>query len=268
MKTLWRTALSILFFLLLMPLLIVVLWTVAKNWPWPMLWPEAVGLRGIEYLMDPVSKTASVLWCSVGLSLVVMFITLAVSVPAAKALGCREFKGKRAIYIFMLMPILVPPLTVAMGIHVAFIRMGLANTFLGVVIIHLICGIPYAVRILTHVFELIGERMETQARILGATRWQTLMYVTLPIIAPGLVSAGSMVFIVSFSQYFLTFFIGGGRVVTFPMVMFPYIQSGDRMMASVYSVSFITVALLVLFILEGVMKRIYKNTDNHYLSDL
>ncbi len=268
MKTFWRTALGALLFLLLMPMLIVVLWTVAKSWPWPMLWPESFGARGFDYLMNPVSKTASVLWCSVGLSLVVMLVTLGVSVPAAKALGCREFKGKRAIYMFMLMPIIVPPLTVAMGIHVAFIRMGLANTFLGVVLIHLICGIPYAVRILTHVFEMIGDRMEVQAQVLGASRWQTLMHVTLPIIAPGLVSAGSMVFIVSFSQYFLTFFIGGGRVVTFPMVMFPYIQSGDRMMASVYSVSFITVALLVLFVLEAFMKRIYRNTDNHYLSDL
>ncbi len=60
----------------------------------------------------------------------------------------------------------------ALGIHVSFLKLGLANTILGVIIIHLIPCIPYAVFMLTDVFEIIGDKMEKQAKVLGANRYQ------------------------------------------------------------------------------------------------
>jgi len=132
-------------------------------------------------------------------------------------------------------------------------------------LVHLIPCIPYGVRILTNVFEVIGESMEMQARVLGANQLQTFLSITLPLIAPGLISAGSLVFIVSFSQYFSTFLIGGGKIITFSMLMFPYIQSGDRMMASVYSIVFIMTALTFLLIVEKTVKMYYKAENYFYL---
>lgn len=261
----WKLSLAILVAIMILPLLIVVLWSFTQQWPFPNLIPEVIGLRGYRYLFSPEAKTLSTLASSVCLSSCVMFITLMISLPAAKAFGCYQFKGKKMLYYFFLMPLIVPPLTVAMGIHVAFIRLGLANSCLGVVLVHLISGLPYAVRILTGVYELMGEQMEMQAKVLGASKFQTLRHVTLPLLAPALVSSGSLVFIISFSQYFITFLIGGGRVVTFAMVMFPYIQSGDRMMASVYSLTFIAVTLGVLLIVERLVKQIYKNENYYYL---
>jgi putative spermidine/putrescine transport system permease protein len=264
-QILWKLALIVLVALLVLPLVIIILWSFTQQWPFPNLIPEVMGLRGYKYLFSPQAKTLSTLASSVFLSSCVMLITLMISLPAAKAFGCYQFKGKKILYYFVLMPLIVPPLTVAMGIHVAFIRMGLANSFLGVILVHLISGLPYAVRILTGVYELMGEQMEMQAKVLGATKLQTLRHVTLPLLAPALVSSGSLVFIISFSQYFITFLIGGGRVVTFAMIMFPYIQSGDRMMASVYSLSFISVTLVVLLIVERLVKKLYKNENYYYL---
>ncbi len=262
----WQGVLTLFLLILAAPLLLLALWALARSWPWPQLLPADFGLRGFNYLMSPGAGTARLLLTSGGLSAAVMALTLAVSVPAARALGTRSFKGKRLVHTLILTPLLVSPLSVAMGIHGSFIRLGLADTFAGVVLVHLVFGIPYAVRILTHAFELLGDRMETQARILGASRLQTLRHVTLPLLAPGLVSAGTLVFIVSFSQYFLTFFIGGGRVVTLPMVLLPFVQSGDRMMASIYSLCFIGLCLAATMAMEGLMRRLYGNTDHHYLN--
>lgn len=265
-RLLWQAVLALFLLVLAAPLLLLVLWAFARNWPWPLLFPSDFGLRGFNYLKSPGAGTARLLLTSGGLSAVVMVLTLAVSVPAAKALGTRTFRGKRLIHTLVLTPLLVSPLSVAMGIHGSFIRLGLADTFTGVVLIHLVFGIPYAIRILTHAFELLGDRMEVQAHLLGASRIQTLQYVTLPLLAPGLVSAGTLVFIVSFSQYFLTFFIGGGRIVTLPMVLLPFVQSGDRMMASIYSLCFIGVCLAAMTAMEALMRRLYGNTDHHYLN--
>ena len=68
----------------------------------------------------------------------------------------------------------------------------------------------------------------------------------------------SMGFILSYSQYFTTLMVGGGRVKTIALVLVPYIQSGDRSLSSVYSTSFVGSALLVFFIFEGIINRIQK----------
>lgn len=260
-----KIILNTLVFLLIFPLVIILVWSFSKIWPWPDIFPKEFGLRGFKYVFNPSNKSLKILGFSIWLSTVVTFITLLISIPAAKALGLYKFKGKNFFKILILAPIIVPTVAVAMGIHVFFIKIGLANTFIGVVLVHLLPAIPYGVRILTNVFEIVGESLEMQARVLGANRLQTFFYVTLPMLIPGLISAGSMVFIVSFSQYFLTFLIGGGRIVTFSMLMFPFIQSGDRMMASVYSIIFILATLSILLVVEKVVRNYYKGENYFFL---
>lgn len=256
----------VMIFLLVFPLFVLIIWSFSKNWPWPQIFPSELGLRGWEYFFAPTSKAIKTLLYSVWLSVVVTIITLIISIPASKALGIYNFRGKKVIELLILAPLIVPPVAIAMGIHLSFIKLGLANTFIGVVLVHLIPCIPYSVRVLKNVFEITGESMEMQARVLGAGPFQTFKNVTLPIIAPGIVSAGSLVFIISFSQYFLTFLIGGGRVVTFSMMMFPFIQSGDRMMASVYSIVFILTALGCLQIMERSVKAYYKSGNYFFMN--
>ncbi len=264
-SSIFKVIMYAIIFLLIFPLIILGIWSFLKIWPWPSLIPKDFGIRGFKYILDPSKKSLRVLCFSVCLSSVVTFITLLISIPAAKALGVYNFKGKGLFKILVLAPIIVPTVSVAMGIHVVFMKLGLANTFMGVVLVHLIPCIPYSIRILTNVFEIIGDSMEMQARVLGASPLQTFVRITLPLIAPGLLSAASLVFIVSFSQYFLTFLIGGGRIVTLSMLMFPYIQSGDRMMASAYSVIFILTTLVVLLVIEKVVKSYYKGQNHFYI---
>lgn len=247
-----------------LPLIIIFIWSFARNWPWPDLLPQSFGLRGWSYFFNPTSKSIPTLLFSITLSTVVTFFTLAITIPAAKSLAFYRFKGKKLIEILIFAPVIIPTVTVAMGIHLQFIKWGLANTFMGVVLIQLIPCIPYSVQILKSVFEILGEDMEVQAKVLGANPYQVFRFVTFPRILPGIISAGSMTFIISFSQYFLTFLIGGGRIVTFSMQMFPYIQSGDRMMGAVYSVVFVCTTFIFLMVVEKTMNRFYKGKLKEY----
>lgn len=266
-KLRYRVITAVFLAVLILPLLIILVWSFARNWPWPDLFPRSFTLRGWDYFLDPRSRSITTLLYSVILSATAAGLTLLLTFPAAKALAHYSFPFRKAIEIFLFLPVIVPTMSVAMGIHVEFLKLGLANTFIGVVLIHLIPCIPYSLRILTSVFSLIGTGMESQARVLGATRLQTLRHVVLPMMLPGMVSAFSMSFIVSFSQYFLTALIGGGSIITFPMLMFPFIQSGDRTMGSVYSFVFILTALIFLLIFEGVTRKFYssKLKEYHYI---
>lgn len=250
-------------FLLLFPLLVLILWSFAETWTWPNIFPSEFSLRGFQDFVRPGSEMLSVLLCSICLSAVVTLIALIISIPAARALGLFKFKGKRFINILVLAPVIVPTVSVSMGIHLTFIKLGLANTFSGVVLVHLLPCLPYGIRMLANVFEITGDRMEQQAKVLGAKPFQVFLHITLPMIMPGILSAGSLIFIISFSQYFLTFLIGGGRIITLPMIMFPYIQAGDRVMAASYSLVFLVTSLFFLTFLEKAVKSYYK-VENHF----
>lgn len=259
-----KILLYILAFICLFPIIILIISAFSGNWQWPYFIPRQFSLRGIKYVLSS-NNSLKVLIYSVILSMTVTLITITISIPAGRALGIYHFKGKNIVKLIVLAPIIIPPVSVGVGIHVEFLKIGIANSFLGVVIIHLIPCIPYAVRIISDVFEILGEQLEQQARVLGATKIQTFFYVTLPTIMPAVTSSAFLVFIVSFSQYFLTFLIGGGKVVTYSILMFPFIEGGDENIAASFSLIFIITSLIVLFVIEKILRSYYEMEDYFYI---
>lgn len=242
---------------LTMPLLILFIWAVSSSWVFPRIIPNEFSIRGFEYILS--SENVRILIKSIFISIAVVILTMMISIPASKAIALYDFKGKKLFELLVLSPIIIPVISVAMGIQLTFIKMGLANTVLGVIIINIIPCIPYGVKMITDVYKIIGDKYELQATMLGANKLDILRYITIPLILPGVIGASSMCFIISFSQYFLTLLIGGGSVTTYPLIMFPYIQSGDRMIASIYSIVFILISLIVVFLMEKTLNKYYTN---------
>ena len=110
----------------------------------------------------------------------------------------------------------------------------------------------------------VGNKLEEQSKVLGANTFQAFTKVTLPILSPVILSALSMSYIVSFSQYFLTLLIGGGKVKTFAIVMFPYLSGGDRNMASVYSLVFLGITIIIFSIFQIAVSKINKNISSDF----
>ena len=71
----------------------------------------------------------------------------------------------------------------------------------------------------------------------------------------GIMSSLSMCYIMSFSQYFLTLLVGGGKVQTFVLTLFPYLTGGDRTIACAYSLVFLAVTFPVFLLFEVMLKR-------------
>lgn len=247
-------------FTILAPMVILLLWTFASRWPWPSLLPEAYSLRAIKDVFAPHTKVFSTLFSSILLSLSVAVLSAIVGTMTARALILYEFKGKGLIDFLGIAPNLVPGTVFAMGIHVVFIRMSLADTVLGVIIVHLIYTLPYSIGIMRDLTESIGEQMEQQAYVLGASPLKSFIYITLPLLAPGIMASISMAYIISFSQYFITLLIGGGKVKSFSVLMVPFIAKGDRSLGSAYALIFVISTLLVFVIIDRITKRLsYQN---------
>ena len=230
-----------------LPFATLVIWSLADRWFFPGLWPQVWGLRAWSYVVTTAGgQVVTALWQSVSVATVTAVAAVLVALPAARALGLYSFRGKDAISVLLTLPIIVPPLSVAMGLHLWFIRLDLAESFIGVVAVHLTFCLPYAVFVLWGVFSNYNPDFESQARSLGASRPRVWLRVMLPMILPGVIVAGLFAFLLSWSQYLSTLIIGGGRLITLPVLLFALMGSGDRPVAAAVSIVFVLPALVAL----------------------
>ena len=239
------------------PLILLVILAAGFSWQYPLLLPRTFSLDFFRYALFSAPQTLKAVSTTILLALFVSLLTLAVAVPAAKALALYNFRGKEIIKLLVLVPLIVPAISVTNGIHVSMIRLGLTGSFFGVALIQCVFALPYAIRIMTDVFEITGDKYEKQAAVLGANAALVFFKVTLPVIMPGLLSAMTLCFTVSISQYITTFIIGGGRVITVTMLFIPFFQSGEFQLMSVYSVMLVAAALFSLFFIELAVRRFY-----------
>jgi putative spermidine/putrescine transport system permease protein len=238
-------ALAVLASCALVPIGVALIGSIASRWFWPALLPAEWTLRAWNYLVTGSGGIGSALATSSALAVVVAALAVVVAVPAARALSLHTFRGKRVVMFALLLPMLAPPLAAAMGLHSVFLRAGLADSFLAVVLVHLIPAVPYATLVLTGTFSGFDPDWEAQARTLGASSWSVWTRITLPAIAPGLALAAILAFVVSWSQYVLTLLIGGGRVLTLPLVLVAFQRGGDEAVAAALSVVFVAPVLLL-----------------------
>lgn len=249
---------------IILPILNLIIWSFTERWAWPDLLPQTYSLRAINEIFLRKSEMIKLFMSSILLSLVVALLSVIIGLMTARAFVFYDFKWKKQLYFTTLLPFLIPSTVFAMGIHVIFIKWKLSNTILGVIIVHLIYSLPYATRLLMDGTLAVGNKLEEQAQVLGATPFQAFIKTTLPILSPVILSSLSMSYVVSFSQYFLTLLIGGGKVKTFAIVMFPYLSGGDRNMASTYSLVFLGITIIIFGIFQTAVSRINKNISRDF----
>ena len=257
-RTFLKAVLTLTVLAILFPMAVIAIWSVTGRWPWPNLLPESWTLRTLEELFFGSAKLPQLLGSSISLAVAVAGLATVISILTARATEFYDFHGKALIRFSGMLPLLVPGTVFAMGIQLVMLKLGLADRIAGVVLVHLVCALPYCIAIMGDVTRAVGVRLEEQARVLGASPIRAFFAVTLPSLLPGILSSMSMGFILSYSQYFTTLMVGGGRVKTIALVLVPYIQSGDRALASAYSVAFVGSTMIVFFIFEAMIKKLQK----------
>ena len=247
------------------PFIPLVIQSFAFRWAWPDLlpgtwWFEQRGKSMIplawDYVLSPYSRVWEATINTVAIGLIVTVICLAVCLPAARILAREQFRGKSVFEFFLSLPLIVPEAAIGIALLMVFIRLGLAGSYAGIIIAHLIPTIPYMVRMLTAVYQGLGRDFEEQAMILGASRWQVLRLVTLPMLLPGVVAGALFAFLVSTNIFLLTFFLGQGQIITLPTLLFSKI-SGGTLDASAAGITLIVTlpGIILLIISERFIKE-------------
>ena len=230
------------------PLVFLITQSLASNWRFPAVLPPEISWRAWNYLFDSSAGVAAGLSNSLILAAAVTIAAIALALPAARALALHAFKAKNFVLFIMLLPILSPGVATAIGGHALFLRLGLTDSWAGVLLAHLVPTVPYCVLTLTGSFSRFDYDLETQARSLGANWRQVWQFVTLPSIAPGVLTAAFFAFLISWSQYLTTLLIGGGKIITLPMLLIGFQQSGDESVTAALTLVFLAPTIIFLIL--------------------
>lgn len=153
-----------------------------------------------------------------------MVVALVLGVGAAYGLSRYNFRGQRVITLFLLSPIFVPAIVMALGLYLYLGRFHLTGTTSGLVLSHSVITMPFVIISVTAGLRHVDRNLETAAMVMGANRLLILRKVTLPLLRPALVAGALFAFLISFDEVVISYFISNVGTQTLPVKMYSSIR--------------------------------------------
>ncbi len=178
----------------------------------------------------------------------VVSTVIAVAAGTLCAIGCWRLSSglSEKIRSLMILPMAVPTIVYALGIYRLYVELDLVGTAIGVILAHAVTGLPFVVLTVSGSLSNLDPRLEQAARGLGASVRQTLRYVIVPNIVPGVLSGAIFAFIHSWDELIVVIFIGGRALFTLPRRMWDGINDNLDPVIAVVATAMILFTLLVL----------------------
>lgn len=148
-----------------------------------------------------------------------------------------------------LLPMVVPTVVLGVGLQLIFQRLGIANSFLGVIIAHTVVAVPFVIVTVSASLAGVDHRIEMAAASLGASPIGVLRFVTLPLTFPGIISGFVLAFATSLDEVVLTLFVAGPNQRTLARQMFASIR--ENISPAIAAAAFIF--LLLTFIIAVIL---------------
>jgi len=201
------------------------------------------------------------LWEAVRNSLVVAVSAAALSTVlgtmTALALNRNRIPGRMLVEGLLYLPLILPDIVLGVGALVLFTALGIKLGLGTILAAHVGTSISYVVMVLRARLADMDQNLEDAARDLGATPWQTIRYVTLPLLAPAILAGGLLAFTLSLDDFILSFFTAGPGATTLPLRIYGMVKTGLTPEVNALS----TVLLLLTGLATYLYQRLTKNGD-------
>ncbi|MFC0192096.1 carbohydrate ABC transporter permease [Aureimonas pseudogalii] len=190
-------------------------------------WVVGPTLDHIKYLLFETSYPGW-LWNTIVVSTCSTVIALAASVFAAYAIERIRFTGARVTGLLVFLAYLIPPSILFIPLAFIVFQVGMFDSKLALILTYPTFLIPFCTWLLMGYFRSIPFELEESALVDGATRWQILTKIVLPLAVPGLISAGIFAFTLAWNEfiYALTF-IQSSENKTVPVGVLTELVRGD-----------------------------------------
>ena len=163
-------------------------------------------------------------WMSFRVALATAALSLLIGVPAAYGLVRGDFPGKKVATLFLLSPVLIPVIVVALGLYLYFSAIGLRGGELPLILGHTLVATPFVIVTAMAGMRHVDVNLESAGIIMGAGRWLVFRRITLPLLRPAILAGALFAFLISFDEVVIAYFITRAGFATLPVKMYGSIQ--------------------------------------------
>jgi len=196
-------------------------------------------------------------------SLIIAFVStfFAVVIGTLAAIGMYryKFKGKKVMEGLLYIPVVIPEIVMGISMLAFFSLLNLEAGLLTLILAHITFCIAYVIIVVRARLDGFDIALEEAALDLGATPWQTLTKVTLPVISPGIIAGGLLAFTLSLDDVIISFFASGPDSNTLPLKIFSMVKFGVTPEINALSTVMMVFTLSMVLIAEGIRRNALKN---------
>ncbi len=207
---------------LLAPMIVVVL-IAFSDAPYLTFPPSGYSLRWFQAFLGD-RRWIDAAWFSLGVSAVAATTTILIGAPLARALATGTFRGRHALWILAISPMILPHIVLGFGLFLMAVAFGMNGRFASFWIAYTVTGLPYAVVILTSAMARFDASLEKAAASLGAPALTVFRTVNLPLLAGPFAAAFLFAFLTGFDDLIISLFLSTPRGTTLAMRMWEDIR--------------------------------------------
>ena len=211
-------------------------------------------LRHYGEMLQNTSMLAAV-QNSLKIAVIVSLLSTALAIPASLAITRYRLPGAAPIVGFMMLPLVIPSIVIAVALLVIILRfLGIQLSLWTVAAGHVLICIPFSMTVLMARLEGFDPSLEEASRDLGCTGWTTFWRVTFPLAMPGVISSLLLGFIISFDEFVIAFFLTGTEN-TLPVYLYSQLRFPNRLPGTLALGTLILVGSALLVVLAEVIRR-------------
>ena len=221
----------------------------------PTLLPHAITLEHWKEVLQSGNVAAPFLK-SLTVATSTMVIAVLVVAPAAYAISRLSKKIKMAFIMTLFCTKMFPTVGIALPISVRFMKWGLMDSSLGLILANLIGQLPFMAWILVSTFSAIPVDLEEAAKIDGASRMQVLIRIIFPVAAQGIAVSAMYVWLNAWNEFTYALYLSLSTK-TLPLQVYYYTQRGGFFQTAAYSTILAIPVIIVTFLLQRYLKSDY-----------
>ncbi len=184
-----------------------------------------------------------------------MVLATILGTTAAVGLNRVNFPGKSLLVALLISPMMIPLVISALALYLFFAKIGLNDTYLGIILAHTILGMPFVLITVSATLQGFDYSLVNAGASLGAAPLPVFFRIVMPLILPGIVSGAMFAFATSLDEVVVVLFIAGPAHRTLPLQMFSGIREHLSPTILAVATMLIGFAGLLMLTLEFLRKR-------------
>lgn len=224
--------------------------------------PDAFSLRWYAEIFDPPNRPGVqgnewfvAAWNSFFIAVIASAIATALGAVAALGLSRPEMPFRRALTALFLAPMVVPIVITAAGVFLFYSKLDLAYTYTGLILAHAVLGTPFVVITVTAALTGLDASHVRASLSMGASPVTTFRRITVPLIAPGVITGALFAFFTSVDEVVVVLFMSAQDQITIPRLMWGGIRQEITLTILAVATIMILLSVCLLLTVEWLRRR-------------